>query len=115
MLVARVSGGIDAQSVRMAYWREIFENARIRHCRKLLVIDRKKGTPASPEELASLAHAFVVEREYVDRIAVVEPTAEFVTSLQHGEIHARSLGINLRIFAESRSAIRWLRFGSADD
>lgn len=46
---------------------------------------------------------------------MVEPTAEFMPAVEHGEIFARSQGINVRIFADVVSAERWVRFGSADD
>lgn len=115
ILKARVEGEVDAQPVRLAYWREIVRTARERHCRKLLVIDRKKGRPATPEELAELADAFRDLGDAFERVGVVEPTAEFLPAIEHAEIFARSLGINVRIFADARSAQRWVRFGSADD
>lgn len=115
ILKARVEGDVDAQPVRLAYWGEIMRTGRERGCRRLLVIDRKKGKPATPTELAELAHAFRDQRDVFERIAVVEPTAEFMPAVEHGEIFARSLGINVRIFADVVSAERWVRFGSADD
>jgi hypothetical protein len=115
MLKARVEGEVDAQPVRLAYWREIVDTAHARQCRKLLVIDRKKSRPATPEELAELAHAFRDLAGAFERIAVVEPTAEFMSAVEHGEILARSLDINVRIFADAADAERWVRFGSADD
>ncbi len=115
MLRVQVEGDVDAQPVRLAYWREILSTAREHDCRKLLVIDRKKGRPATPEELGALAFAFRDLHAAFDRIAVVEPIAEFLTAIEHGEIHARSLGLNVRIFAEETEAERWARFGSADD
>ena len=111
----QVSGDVDAQAVRLAYWREIVATAQARHCRKLLVIDRKKGQPATPQELAELAQAFHAQADLFERVAVVEPTAAFLPAVQHGEILARTLDINVRIFADVVSAERWLRFGSADD
>jgi hypothetical protein len=115
VLKVRVEGELDAQPVRLAYWREIVRTARERHCRKLLVIDRRKGRPATPEELAGLADAFRDLHDAFDRVGVVEPTAEFLPAIEHAEIFARSLGINVRVFADAVSAERWVRFGSADD
>jgi hypothetical protein len=43
-LQVEVSGGIDAQAVRIAYWREIVAEAKERGLRKLLVTDRRKGS-----------------------------------------------------------------------
>ncbi len=115
LLRAQVSGEIDAQEVRLAYWREIVETARAHQCRRLLVIDRKKTRPASPEELAALAQAFRAHRDDFERIGVFEPTAAFVPAVEHAEIHGRALGINVRIFSDPVEAERWVRFGSADD
>lgn len=114
-LRVQVSGDIDAQHVRIAYWREIVATARDRGERKLLVLDRKKGVPASPEELAGLARLFSTDAVHFDRIAVIEPTTAFLPAMEHAEIHGRSAGINVRIFSDESSAERWLLFGSADD
>ena len=111
----RVSGGIDAQAVRIAYWRDIIDTAHAHGYRKLLVIDRKKGIPASPEELAELARIFSAQGVLFDRVAVVEPTPAFLPAIEHAEIHGQSVGINVRIFAHEVDAERWLYFGSADD
>ncbi len=114
-LRVQVSGNIDAQAVRIAYWREIVGTARDRGERKLLVLDRKKGTPASPGELAEMARLFSADAVHVDRVAVVEPTTAFLQAMEHAEIQGRSAGINVRIFADEASAERWLLFGTADD
>lgn len=115
ILRVRVSGDIDAQPVRMAYWREIIETARARECRKLLVADRRKGRPATPDELAELAMAMQHWRDDFDRVAVIEPIAAFVPAIEHAEILGQAVGINVRIFADPTEAERWVRFGSADD
>jgi hypothetical protein len=115
LLRAQVDGEIDAQAVRLAYWREIVDAARAHQCRLLLVIDRKKTRPASSGELAALALAFRAHRDDFDRIGVFEPTAAFVPAIEHAEIHGRALGINVRIFSDPVEAERWVRFGSADD
>lgn len=114
-LRVQVSGDIDAQAVRIAYWREIVATARERGERKLLVLDRKKGTPANPGELAEMARLFSADAMHVDRVAVVEPTTAFLPAMEHAEIQGRSAGINVRIFADEASAERWLLFGTADD
>lgn len=114
-LRVQVSGDIDAQAVRIAYWREIVATARARGERKLLVFDRKKGMPASPDELAAMAALFSADAVHFDRVAVIEPTSMFLTAMEHAEIQGRSAGINVRIFGDEASAERWLLFGSADD
>ena len=112
LLWVEVSGDIDAQEIRIAYWRAIAAEARVRGTRKLLVTDRKKGQPASEAELVLL---FQDEAKNFDRIAVIEPTVEFMPAVEHAEIFGRGVGINLRIFCEYDPAERWLRYGSPDD
>lgn len=114
-LFVQVSGGIDAQPVRIAYCREILDAVLARDCRKVLVIDRKKVQPASPEELEELARIFSPEAAHLERIAVVEPNPQFLSAIEHAEIHGRAMGINIRIFADPGQAEHWLHFGSADD
>lgn len=115
VLLVRVSGDVDAQAVRIAYWRQIAAMGRERRVRKLLVVDRRKGTPATPPELAELAHLFRGEAEHFDRVAVVEPTPEFLPAIEHAEILGQGAGINVRVFGEVEPALRWLRYGSPDD
>jgi hypothetical protein len=114
-LKVEVSGDIDAQAVRIAYWREIAAEGKARGLRKVLVTDRKKGHPASPAELAELATLFQEESGNFDRVAVIEPTPEFLPAVEYAEIFGQSVGINVRIFTVSREAERWLRYGSPDD
>jgi hypothetical protein len=114
-LRVQVCGDIDAQAVRIAYWREIVAAARARGERRLLVLDRKKGTPASPDELAEMAGLFSADAAHFDRIAVIEPTTAFLPAMEHAEIQGRSVGINVRIFGDEANAERWLLFGTADD
>ena len=114
-LQVNVSGEVDAQSVRIAYWRQIAAEAKARGQRKLLVHDRRKGVPATPFELAELAQLLKGEAEHFDRVAVVEPTPEFLPAVEHAEIFGQAAGINVRIFIDAAQAVRWLRYGSPDD
>jgi hypothetical protein len=114
-LQVEVGGDVDAQEVRIAYWREIAAEGRARGFRKILVRDRKKGQPASPAELAELAVLFHEDAGDFDRVAVVEPTPEFMPAVEYAEIFGQSMGINVRVFSAHREAERWLRYGSPDD
>src|SRR5688572_27697685 len=78
VLCVQVVGDIDAQAIRIAYWQEIAAIGKERRFRRLLVIDRKKHSPATPAELAELAEIMRIERGHFDRVAVVEPTLAFV-------------------------------------
>ncbi|MGH8049557.1 MAG: hypothetical protein ACREPB_02745 [Arenimonas sp.] len=111
----QVTGDIDSQAIRIAYWQEIVAITKREGLRKLLVVDRKKHKPASPEELAQLAAMMQIHSSIADRIAVVEPTAKFVPAMEHAEIEGRELGINVRIFNRNEDAERWLMYGSSDE
>jgi hypothetical protein len=115
VLQVQVSGDVDAQRVRLAYWREIADAARAQGFRKLLVIDRKKTHPASPDDLLQLTRALLAEREHFDRVAVIEPTDAFLPAIEHAEIIGREQGINVRVFGNLVQAELWLRLGSPDD
>ena len=104
LLQVEVSGGIDAQAVRIAYWRHIAEEAKARGVRKLLVTDRKKLQPATPPELAELAVLFKDEAHHFDRVAVIEPTPEFFPASEYAEIFGQALGINVRVFSNRSEA-----------
>lgn len=110
-----VGGDDDSQAVRIAYWRDIASEAKARAYRKVLVTDRKKSHPASPAELAELAVLFQEEGGNFDRVAVIEPTPEFMSAVEYGEIFGQSMGINVRVFSARHEAERWLRYGSPDD
>lgn len=105
----------SAQTVRIAYWQEIAREAMTRGMRKLLVTDRRDCEPGTPAELAELVVLFQHEAIHFDRIAVIEPTPEFLPMAQHGEIFGQSLGFNVRVFSAPAEAERWLRYGSPDD
>lgn len=113
-LRVQVLGDIDAQAVRIAYWREIAALGRARGVRRLLVVDRRKGRPATPPELAELAHLFRDEGRHFDRVAVVEPTPAFLPAIEHAEIFGQAAGINVRVFGDEALALRWLRYGSPE-
>lgn len=114
VLRVNVSGGEDAQAVRIAYWREIVAEGLKRQVRLMLVRDRKKGVPATPVELAELAGLMAEFAPNFDKVAVVEPTSEFFAAVQHGEILGQEVGINVRVFSEASLAEQWLRFGSEE-
>ncbi len=111
----QVTGDVDSQAVRIAYWQEIVAITKREGLRKLLVVDRKKHKPANPEELAQLAAMMQIHSTVADRIAVVEPTAKFVSAMEHAEIEGREVGINVRIFNRIEDAERWLMYGSSDE
>jgi hypothetical protein len=111
----QVSGDVDSQAVRIAYWQNIVEITKQQGLRKLLVTDRKKHQPANREEVAELAAMMKTHASLVDMIAIVEPTAQFVSAMEHAEIEGRAVGINIRVFNRAEDAERWLMYGSSDE
>lgn len=114
-LYFQVSGDVDSQAVRIAYWQEIVAITRRLGIRKLLVVDRKKHQPATQLELAELARIMHGHRDIADRVAVVEPTPAFVPAVEHAEIEGREMGINVRVFGNQQDAERWLMYGLYDE
>ena len=106
---------VDSQPVRIAHWKALVEEAHARGLRKLLVFDRIKQDPATPQQLAEMALLFRGEAMNFDRVAVIERRPELLPAVEHGEILTRDVGINLRIFVDPADAERWLRYGSPDD
>lgn len=68
--------------------------------------------PASRAELAVL---FQEQAGHFDRVAVIEPTPEFLPAIEYAAIFGQGPGINVRVFSARREAERWLRYGSPDD
>lgn len=111
----KVTGDVDSQAVRLAYWQEIVTITKQYGLRKLLVLDRKKHKPASQDELVQLAAMMKIHNGLADRLAVVEPTAAFISAAEHAEIEGREVGINVRVFSSVEEAERWLMHGLSDE
>jgi hypothetical protein len=114
-LQVEVHASMNTQAVRIAFWQEIASEARERRMRKVLVVDRRKGVPATAADMAALVAMFRDQAGHFDRVAVIEHAPEFLPAAQHGEIHSQGHGINLRVFNVPADAERWLRYGSPDD
>ncbi len=109
ILRARLARSADTQSARIACWRQIVAAAHNADCRKILLIDRERGSHIGAAELAQLALLLRTEASCFDRIAVVEPASALRTTMTYGETVARALGIPVRLFDDTRRAMRWLR------
>jgi hypothetical protein len=110
-LFAEVTGPQDSLEVSVAFWRQLADETQRRGSAKLMVVDRLEGTPLDPEGMARLVMRMVgfgLERV---RIAYVEPTAEHVPAMEHGEIFAAEMGFDARVFGDVGHADRWLRHG----
>ena len=109
ILRARLARSTDTQSARIACWRKIVAAAHAADCRKILLIDRERGSHIGAIELAQLALLLRTEAARFDRIAVVEPASALRTMMSHGETIARALGIPVRLFDDTQQAMKWLR------
>lgn len=113
-LYFKVTGDVDSRAVRIAYWHDIANIVKSEGLRKILVVDREKKVPPTPEDLMQLAVAMQMYREIVDWVAIVEPTPEFLSSAEHAEIEGRVVGFNVRVFSRIEDAERWLLYGMSD-
>ena len=111
----QVSGDVDSQETRVAYWQEIVNIIKREGLRKILVVDRKKLVPASQAQMTQLASVMKVHSDIVDWVAIVEPTPEFVSAAEHAEIEGRAVGFNVRVFSYVEDAERWLMYGLSDE
>ena len=111
-LFAEVTGPQDSLEVSVAFWRQLADEAARRQAGKLMVVDRLEGTPLDPAGMAMLVTRLVGFGLERIRIAYVEPTAEHMPAMEHGEIFAQELGFTARVFGDAGHADRWLRYGS---
>ena len=110
----QVTGDVDSQETRIAYWQEIVNIIKREGLRKILVVDRKKLVPASQEQMTQLASVMKIHSDIVDWVAIVEPSLEFVSAAEHAEIEGRAVGFNVRVFSYVEDAERWLMYGLSD-
>jgi hypothetical protein len=111
-LFAEVTGPQDSLEASVAYWLRLADEARARGTRRMMVVDRLEGTPLDPTGMAMLVTRLVGYGLEQVRIAYVEPTAEHMPAMEHGEIFAAELGFQARVFGDVGHADRWLRYGS---
>jgi hypothetical protein len=114
ILIVNVKGEINDQTARFECWGRIAEHARNSGLRRLMVIDRRQSRPATPEEISELTQFCYGQDMYYDRLALVVSLSVFLPAIEHVEIQAQSIGLNIRVFPDEGSAERWLLFGSAE-
>ncbi|MGH8164428.1 MAG: hypothetical protein ACREP1_08860 [Rhodanobacteraceae bacterium] len=111
-LYAVVEGPEDKLEICIAYWQALAAECEDRGTRRLLVIDRLQGEPVSPDEmdrLVELMRGSVLEHV---RIAYHEPVSAHLPLVEHAELSAREVGFTVRVFADEREAVLWLRYGA---
>jgi hypothetical protein len=112
-LYAEATGPEDSLAITMAYWREIAAECSRRNALCLLVCDRLRGEPATPDEFRQLAQAFLGMGLERVRIAFHEPVIDHLRDVEHGELAMREAGLTLRVFGSEREAEIWLRYGAS--
>lgn len=110
-LYVEASGPEDSLAITTAYWREISAECSRRATRRLLVCDRLRGDPATPDEFRRLAGSFIGSGLESVRIAFYEPVSDHVRDVEHGELAMREAGFTLRVFGSEREAEIWLLYG----
>jgi hypothetical protein len=112
-LYAEVDGPEDSLQITIDYWRNIDAECRRRNTRLLLVCDRLRGAPATPEEFRQLAATLKGGALDAVRIAFHEPVSDHLRFVEHGELTFREAGFTLRVFGSEREAEVWLRYGQS--
>jgi hypothetical protein len=110
-LLAEVSGPKGSIELSVAYWQVLAQEVARRNAHRLMVVDRLVGPSLPPEGLLEVIDRLVGSGLQDVRIAYVEPAAEHVPAMEHGQIFAAEKGFNARVFGEICAADRWLRLG----
>lgn len=110
-LYAEVCGPEDSLAITTAYWREIAAECARRGTTRLLVCDRLRGEPATPDEFRGLVQSLGGSGLERVRIAFHEPVSDHLRHSEFGELAMREAGFVLRVFGNEREAEIWLRYG----
>ncbi len=110
-LCVELSGPGDSLETSMIYWRQIADECERRGTRALLVLDRFGGEPLAPHEMDQVIH--VMRDSYMQhvRVAYCKLNAAHLPQAEYGELHAREVGYNVRVFGDENEAQLWLRYG----
>jgi hypothetical protein len=111
-LHACVTGPKGSVELAVAYWQVLAAEAGRRGARRLLVENRSEGPPLSPQGLAEVIARLQGQGLERVRIAYVETLSEHVAAMEHGQIFAAEAGFDARVFGDTGSAERWLRYGA---
>lgn len=115
LLRAHVTGTNGSLETTLAYWSELAGEVRREPPRALLVVDDMEGDPPPPEQIAQFVQAMVGQGFEGVRVAYVEAHANQIPEVEVGEILAREVGFDARVFGNEDAARIWLRYGNHDD
>jgi hypothetical protein len=113
VLRAHVTGTNGSLETTLACWNELAGEVRRSPPRALLVVDDMEGDPPPPEQIAQFVQAMVGMGFEGVRVAYVEAHAHQLAEVEHGEILAREIGFDARVFDNEARARIWLDYGEA--
>jgi hypothetical protein len=106
-----VSGVRTTLEAALAGWGEIARQVRAHRPRKVLIVSKLGGPMPSPEEQRLTLASLVGKGFEGVRTAFVLEDSVHVAALEHGEMYARELGQESRVFGSEALAEIWLRHG----
>lgn len=106
-----ITGERSTTEVSIAMWREVGRLVVQHGARRVLVVSHLDGDLPSPEQQLRIIRALVGTGFEGVRTAFVLNDALNVSAVEHGEIYARELGQESRVFGSEALAEVWLRHG----
>ena len=106
-----VTGMRTTMEASIAVWREIGRQIAAHAARRALIVSKLSGPMPTPEEQYRIMQALVGQGFEGVRTAFVLEDSVRVAALEHGEIAARELGQETRVFGSEALAEVWLRHG----
>lgn len=114
-LFAQIDGPVNTLDSSLCYWRALAQECQRRQVHRLMVRDDLEGPPMPAAELAQLVAALSTTALAGVRIAFVEPVAEHLPLMEHGQILAQESGFQAAVFAGEVAAEQWLLYGGGAD
>jgi hypothetical protein len=106
-----IAGVRSTVKASIAVWREVGRQVQASGARRVLVISELSGPMPTPDEQHRIMGALVGCGFEGVRTAFVLVDAAGVSTMEHGEIAARELGQETRVFGSEALAVVWLRHG----
>lgn len=97
----------------IAVWRAIGELTRARRAKRLLVVSKLTGPLPTAEEQRTLMRSLIDSGFEGVRTALVVSDSRRLADLEHGEMEARELGQESRVFSSEKQAEVWLHYGES--
>ena len=112
-LRVEIAGHRSSVEAGITAWRGIGQLAKEHEVKHLLVVSRVSGPlPTADEQRVILRSLLGWGFEGV-RTAFVVSDSQSIADLEHGEMEARELGQESRVFGSEKQAEVWLRYGES--